>query len=170
MSHNEAPQARLTTVASFPANSFLENLAVRADNSVLVTVMNRQELWYVPPFGGTQPVQPVCIHSFEHPLTGIVEVEPEIFYLLVGELYTTHEDYLYRLDLRRWVAGSAVRPEQVCRFPPEAKGLNGCCLLAPGVVLVADCFAGLIWRLDPAAGRGSPSGSGTTAWDTSRAR
>ena len=49
MSHNKAPQARLTTVAEFPENYFLENLAVRADNSVLVTAMNHKELWYAPP-------------------------------------------------------------------------------------------------------------------------
>jgi hypothetical protein len=33
----ETSQAILTTVAVFPPNSFLENLAVRADGSVLVT-------------------------------------------------------------------------------------------------------------------------------------
>ena len=34
------------------------------------------------------------------------------------------------------------------RFPEAARGLNGSCLLAPSVVLISDCFAGLIWRLD----------------------
>ena len=36
-------QARLTTVACFPKHSFLENLAVRADNSILVSVLNRKD-------------------------------------------------------------------------------------------------------------------------------
>jgi len=40
--------------ASFPANYFLENLALRADNSALVTAMNQKELWYVPPAPATQ--------------------------------------------------------------------------------------------------------------------
>ena len=34
------PTAQLTTVAQFPAGSFLENLAVRADGSMLVTELN----------------------------------------------------------------------------------------------------------------------------------
>ena len=43
----------------------------------------------------------------------------------------------------------------VLRFPDTARGLNGSCLLAPGVVLLADCFASLIWRVDlPADGSG----------------
>ena len=67
MSHNQAPQARITSVASFPTKYFLENLAVRADNSVLVTAMNNKELWYVPPSNGDAEVTPVCLFTFEHP-------------------------------------------------------------------------------------------------------
>ncbi len=156
MSHNQAPKARLTTIASFPAKYFLENLAVREDNSVLVTAMNKKELWYVPPAVGTGEVQPVCIYTFEQPTTGIVEVEPDVFLVLCGNLYTTHESFAHRLDLRSWEPGSAVTPEYLCRFPDKARGLNGCCLLGPNVVLVADSFASLIWRMDLASG-GEPS-------------
>jgi hypothetical protein len=42
-------QAKLTTIAVFPRHYFLENVAIRGDNSMLVTVMNKQELWYIPP-------------------------------------------------------------------------------------------------------------------------
>ena len=42
MSTETLPQAKLTTVASFPANYFLENLVVRADNSVLITALNHK--------------------------------------------------------------------------------------------------------------------------------
>jgi hypothetical protein len=50
MSPSPVPQVRLATVATFPKNYFLENLAVRADNSILVTALNHKELWYVPIF------------------------------------------------------------------------------------------------------------------------
>ena len=157
MSHNKAPRARLTTVATFPEKYFLENLAVRSDNSVLVTAMNHHELWFAPPFNGGDPVEAECIHTFEHPVTGIAEADPDIFYLLVGELYTTHEAYLYRLDLRCWTAGSPARPEKVCSFPKETRGPNGCCMVGPKTMLVADCFASLIWRLDLADDGAAPS-------------
>ena len=141
-------QAKLTTVALFPVKSFLENLAVRGDNSVLVTSMNAKELWYVPPSATALPVDPVRIHTFDQPTTGVVEVEPDIFLVSTSNLYTSHESYLHRLDLRGWQPGSPVNIETVFRFPEMARGLNGSCLLADGVVLIADCFASLIWRLD----------------------
>ena len=145
-------QAKLTTVACFPAGYFLENLAVRADNSVLVTAMNHGELWFVPAAGATLPVEPVRIHSFAQPTTGIVEVEPDVFYVSTSNAYTSHESYLHRLDLRGWSPGEAVRPQMALRFPEAARGLNGSCLIAPGTLLVADCFAGLIWRVEVPAG------------------
>jgi hypothetical protein len=41
MSTIASPKAELTTLATFRKNYFLENLAVRSDNSVLVTVLNQ---------------------------------------------------------------------------------------------------------------------------------
>ena len=152
MSNNKAPQARLTKVAEFPEKFFLENLAVREDNSVLVTVMNHRELWYVPPAPTGGIVDPVRLHTFDQPTTGLAEIEPDVFLMLAGNLYTTHESFIYRIDLKGWTPGQPIRPELFCRFPSEARGLNGCCLLTPGVLLVADCFASLIWRVDFAEG------------------
>ena len=43
-----APAAELTTVAVWPIGSFLENVAVRADGSMLVTELLKKQLWYVP--------------------------------------------------------------------------------------------------------------------------
>ena len=148
MPSENTPQAKLTTVAFFPRHYFLENLAVRRDNSVLVTAMNHNELWYVPSVSGSVPVEPFVLFTFGEHTTGIVEVEQDVFYISTGNLYTTHESYLHRLDMRNWSPGEAVNPEMVLRFPEIARGLNGSCLLAPGVILLADCFASLIWRVD----------------------
>ena len=141
-------RATLTTAALFPAKSFLENLVVRQDNSVLVTCVTTKELFYVPPWTGTGSVEPVRLHCFEQLPTGVIEIEPDIFLICTGNLYTTHESFIYRLDLRDWHPGSPVTSELVFRFPDTAKAPNGMCLLAPGVALVADCFASLIWRVD----------------------
>ncbi len=58
------PQAKLTTVACFPDHSFLENLAVRVDSSILVSVLNRKELWCVPSPTADLPAEPVLMHTF----------------------------------------------------------------------------------------------------------
>jgi hypothetical protein len=154
MPHDSKRQAKLTAIASFPRNYFLENVAVRADNSLLVTVVNPKELWYVPPTSGRVPVEPSLLFTFAQPVLGIAEIDPNIFYVCTSNAYTTHESYLHRLDLREWTPGSSVDPQEVLEFPKSARALNGCCLLAPNVILVADSMAGLIWRVDlPKDGR-----------------
>ena len=159
MTNNKAPQAHLTTIATFPENYFLENLAVRADNSVLVTAATRRELWYVPPSVTDTPVKPVCLHTFDQLTLAIVEVEPDVFCLSTSNLYTTHESYLHRIDLRGWHPGAPIKPELWFTFPEDVRGPNGACLLAPGVMLVADCFASLIWRIDLNGRNGKPQAS-----------
>ena len=152
------PQAKLTPVAYFPKEYFLENLAIRSDNSVLVSAMNHKELWYVPSVHGPVPVEPVCIYTFSEPTLAIVEIEPDIFYVSTGNIYTTHEGYLHRLDMRGWAPGQPLKLATVFQFPDTARGLNGACLIAPKVMLVADSFASLIWRVDlPAEDGGRPT-------------
>lgn len=153
MPSKTASLAKLITIASFPDHYFLENIVIRGDNSILVTVMNHRELWYIPRPTSNIPVDPVLMHTFAQPTMGIVEVEPDVFYLAASNLYTSHESYLYRLDLNGWLPDKSVNSEIILDFPEPVRGLNGCCLIAPRVILVADCFAGLVWRVDlPADG------------------
>jgi sugar lactone lactonase YvrE len=79
---------------------------------------------------------------------GIVETQPDIFYVSASDIYTWTESRLYRLDLNGWRPGQAIRPEAVLRFPQPNRGLNGSCVVAPGIILLADSWAGLIWRVD----------------------
>jgi hypothetical protein len=137
-----AALADISPIASFPPHFFLENLAVRADGSILVTVLNRKQLWYVPAPDGGPPVTPVLVHTFDGFAMGIVETEPDIFYV-----NTLDQATLERFDLRGWIPGAPVKPTRVLTFDRPA-GLNGACLLAPRVILLADSLAGLIWRVD----------------------
>lgn len=142
------PTVSLTPVAYFPQKYFLENLAVRRDGSVLVTAVLQKELWCVP---GPEPrveAPPVLVHRFEHLVSGIVEVEPDVFIVNLSDAYTSHESHLARVDFTNWRPGDPVSPEIIYTFDDRAGGLNGSSLLAPGVMLVADSFAGLIWRID----------------------
>ena len=142
------PEVTLTPVARFPEKYFLENLTVRADGSVLITALLQKQLWHVPGPAPRTLTEPVLVHTFDHPVTGIVEAEPGVFVLSLTEGYTTHESHLVRLDLNGWTPGRPVTPEVICTFDDRVRALNGSCLLGPGVMLLADCFAGLIWRAD----------------------
>lgn len=149
--------ARVNTVAFFPVNYFLENLVVRADNSVLLTALNQRELWYVPPGTTTATVTPILLHTFEQLTVGISEIQPDVFYLCTSNLYTDHQSSLHCIDLRNWNPGDPVQPHKVLDFPNEAKALNGCCLIGTRTILVADSIAGLIWRIDIPAGGETPT-------------
>src|SRR6516225_8499401 len=154
MHTQEASTAKLTTVAVFPENSFLENLAVRADGSILVTEILQRQLWYVPP--GSVPDEPVPVHTFGQFTMGIVEAGPDVFYINTSDPFTAHKSYLHRLDLRHWNPGEPVRAETVLEFPAQAGGLNGSCLLGPGVIVLTDSLADLIWQVDLAPATASP--------------
>jgi hypothetical protein len=141
------PKVTVTPVTHLPKKYFPENLAVRADGSVLITVLLSKELWLVPaPARGLR--EPVLVHRFDHLTTGIVEVEPDVFVVSLSELYTTHESHLVRIDLNGWTPGTPVNPEIIYTFNEMARALNGSCTFGPSSMLVADCFAGLIWRVD----------------------
>jgi hypothetical protein len=137
-----AALADISPIASFPPHFFLENLAVRADGSILVTVLNRKQLWYVPAPSGGQPVNPTPVHTFDGFAMGIVETEPDIFYVS-----TVNPTTLQRLDMGGWPPGAPVKPTRVLTFDQPA-GLNGACLMDPHIILLADSLAGLVWRVD----------------------
>jgi hypothetical protein len=144
------PAVTLTPVAYFPEGYFPENLAVRADGSVLVTMLQggRKELWCVPRPEPHAEVPPVLVHTFENLILGIAEAEPDVFIVSLSDMYTTHESHLARVDLNGWTPGKPVKPEIIFTFDHRARGLNGSTMLGPGVLALADCFAGLIWRVD----------------------
>jgi hypothetical protein len=156
----------LTPVAYFPEKYFLENLAVRADSSVLVTAVLQKELWCVPNPQLGPHVPPVLMHAFKHPVTGIVEVDSEVFLVSMTEGYTSHESHLVRIDLTGWTPGDPVTAEIVFTFDDRVRALNGSCLLGSNTVLAADCFAGLIWRVDLAPGARSATARVWLAHDT----
>ncbi len=139
--------AKLTTIAIFPEHVMLENLAVRADGSILVVASPQRQVWYVPAATGRLPVEPFLLHTFDEGqlAQSLVEAEPDLFYIA-----TYGQATLHRLDLRSWTFGETVSPTKVLDFELPA-GPNGSCLLAPGVMLFADCVEGLIWRVDLSA-------------------
>lgn len=137
-----------TTVASFPKGSFLENFIVRSDNSLLVTSLKSKELWYVPPPDPSKEVQPRLLCSFEQAPMSLVEPMGDVFYLSTTDGYNTHASSLYRIDLRHWKSGDPVKPQAILSFPSAVRALNGSCLIGPRTILIADCFASLILRVD----------------------
>lgn len=141
------PQAELTVVAEFPEKFFLENMAVRSDGSMLVSVQNRKELWHIPAPGKDLPVAPTLLHGFEFNTAFVVEWQPDLFLLGVADVYETRQARLYAIDLRGWTPNQHIKPRLLLEFPRPWVGLNGGCMIAPNVLLAAG-MANLIWRVD----------------------
>lgn len=143
------PDTVISPVASFPKGSFLENLAVRSDGSILVTSLLHKQLWLVPNTPPGSVVDPILVHTFGHPVTGIVEIEPDMFIVCLTEGYTTHESHLARFSLADWTPGEPLSLELIATFDDQVRALNGCCLLGSRTILIADSFGpGRIWRVD----------------------
>jgi hypothetical protein len=155
MQTQDPSRAKLTTVAVFPRYSSLDNLAVRQDGSILVTAASQQELWHIPPADARPRAGPVLVHTFDQLASGLVETQPDVFHISTSDGHPAHESFLHRLDLQHWNPGEPVRAETVLQFGDPANGLAGSCLLAPGVILLADSLAGLIWRVDLPARHGN---------------
>lgn len=135
---------RLTEVASFPPGTFLENLAVRRDGSILVTVPFRRELWCIPPFPAGGARDPVRVATFDLSPMSVVETEPDLFYVATTSIGCGK---VHRLDLRSWSVGKSVDARLAVDIA-DCGWLNGSCLIAPGILLIADSFTSSIWRVD----------------------
>ncbi|KAH8703714.1 hypothetical protein BGW36DRAFT_355122 [Talaromyces proteolyticus] len=143
-------QTTATEIATFPPRYLLENIVVRHDGSIIITAYNQRELYYLPNPGQSE-VKPRLMYTFKDYPTGIVEATPDVFYIstvsiMRGKL-EGNPARLYKLDMRNFT-GDLPEPVLALTFPPEALGLNGSCALSPSVLLLADSWAGLIWRVD----------------------
>jgi len=81
---NKRLPAKISVVARFAPQSFLKNIAIRWDGSVFITVANPTPLNYLP-----NPSSTEVTHTFHSWVVDIVEVQPDIFYISVGDLVSS---------------------------------------------------------------------------------
>jgi hypothetical protein len=149
-------RAKVTVVAQFPPNYFLENIVVRHDGSILITVLNQKHLYYLPcPDSGLS--KPLLLYNFDTCPMGIVELEHDVFYISTVSIPGDSPNTLWRLDMSTFTTTSFPTPIAVFKFPPDSKILNGACALSSSVILCADSWADLIWRVDIPEDGSAPS-------------
>lgn len=91
-------------VWEFSDPTWVENLAVRSNGNLLVTLLSRPELYQIHPTGGA----PQLVHTFSQytGLLGIAEIESDVFAVVTGNvslttLTATKGMYFLLLHLRR---------------------------------------------------------------------
>lgn len=159
---NSAPRGEVQVLYRFSNNSWVENLAVRANGQILVSLLTGRELFLVDP---QHPGRASVVYNFTeaHAVTGIVEFEPDVFAVITGNYSFGTPNYgngtwtLWRVDLGGTgsgaVASSAPIVTKIVHIP-EAGLLNGVSLLSAErkTLLVGDSRVGVIYRVDTTTG------------------
>lgn len=125
-------------IYQFPNGTFVENIAVRSNGNLLVTLVNVPELWEINPSLPTAS-RANRIHAFNGSTmaTGIAEVRSDVFSVSSGS-----DIYLVNMNF------SPPTVEHLASL--QDTSLNGMAFLpAPGSkLLVGDTSAGLVWSVD----------------------
>jgi hypothetical protein len=165
---NESFKAPTHVIYEFPLGTWIENMAVRANGQLLVTLLNIPDLYLIDPFHANDTV---LVHSFPDALglSGIAEVTPDIFtvsssnFSLTGEL-VPNSAIAWNVDLRG-VSLSTSNPTTLNPAPAVSKIAslssvafpNGQCLLSSSssTVLIGDIKGGVVYRLNTLTGASS---------------
>ena len=144
----------IQTLQQFPKGTSVENIAVRANSQLLVTILTAPQLLQIDPNNKNRA--PILVHTFPNAttLTGITEFERDIFYIVASTINpnpltpVTGSGSVWEVDLRGFSTepGHEAKVKRVAVFP-DAILLNGMTTLSrkEGLVLVADSFKGVTW-------------------------
>jgi hypothetical protein len=152
-------------IHQFPNKTWVENLAIRHNGQILVTVLSAPELYQVDPFRTDSP--PILIHRIPGVmgLLGIVELQHDVFYVIAGNwsvvtLSTTNGSYsVWKVEMGsgKVLDGATDPPAIVSKVVdiPEGVFLNGMAVLneSRGLVVIGDAGAGQVFTLDVETGK-----------------
>ncbi|KAJ5861932.1 uncharacterized protein N7529_009242 [Penicillium soppii] len=144
--HRNHHDQLLREVYRFPNATWVENIAVRPNGNLLVTLVNTPEVWEIIPSGPLEQSRARLIHHFSDAqmATGITEITPDVYALIVS-------NHVWKLDLSK--KDGKVITTLINHIPIGS--LNGMAVLnkEAGLVVIADCQLGLAWRLDTTSGK-----------------
>ncbi|KAE9380752.1 hypothetical protein N431DRAFT_433016 [Stipitochalara longipes BDJ] len=158
------------TVHQFPNGTWAENIAVRTNGDLLVTIVTSPLLYLISPLTSSQnPASPqtaTLIHNFSPfaAVLGITSTHPDQFYAIVGNLslsplnaalgsYTVWSISLTSYNL---LTNTGASIHQLAALP-SAGLLNGLSTLstAQNLLVLADSIYGAIWLLNTQTGASS---------------
>ncbi|KNG47824.1 six-bladed beta-propeller -like protein [Stemphylium lycopersici] len=154
-----ASQGSAHTVFQFDNGTWLENIAVRSNGNLLVTLIDRPELYQIDPFHNTATlVTNLEDEADALSLLGITEMAPDVFVFIAGNFSIARAasdpaSYsIWQVDFNR---GGKCEKVSVIEKLPEASFLNGMTALnrQEGTVLISDSVRGLVWRLNVWTGK-----------------
>lgn len=154
---NIEPKVKVETLYQFPNNgSWVSNIVLRSDDTLLLTRLDAPEVWSVDTTSGNATLA----HSFPNATScfGISEIDDDVFAVVVGNFSTkTYAPTPGSFSLQKldFATGDKKGPavSNIAALP-EAQALNGMASFTKGsnLVLIADSPKGVAWKVDTKTG------------------
>jgi hypothetical protein len=151
--------AQVRLVYQFPKPTWLENLAVMGNGSILATELTTPKLWLFNPF---QESKPTLVHEFAGylGLLGVVETDPNVFAVVSGNFsLSVPTSYpgtysAWKVDMGNDSKPAKAKISKIADIP-EAAFLNGISYLekSQNALLHADSTLGVVFRQDLDSGK-----------------
>ncbi|UPK89407.1 hypothetical protein LCI18_000342 [Fusarium solani-melongenae] len=150
-------ESAVRLIHEYPLGTFVENIAVRPNGELLVTLPFLAEAHSINPLGSNPT--PKVLHRFEgvNSVFGIAEYDHDVYAVSGGNFSTTEGTVLgtYRVDSLNLTQATPLA-SKIADFP-SAQFLNGMTALprwgrGPRNVLVNDVMGGVVYNLDPVSG------------------
>jgi hypothetical protein len=136
------------TLHQFPNGTWVENIAVRQNGNLLVTLVNVPELWEINPSATGDGERARLVHRFEgaEMANGISELSHDQFAVIASNT-------IWNVTFSG-ASGSDVFVSRIANMFAGTGTLNGMATLDAqrGSVLIADSEWGLVWHLDTYTG------------------
>ncbi|CZR65099.1 uncharacterized protein PAC_14999 [Phialocephala subalpina] len=147
------PELPSKVIHQFPLPTWIENLAVRSNGDLLLTILTSPELYLLNP---SDPKEAVLVHKFEDVLglSGVVEVKEDVFYV-AGSNYSLAtfsnegSSFVWEVDMTSFSKGSKANIKKIAHL--TSAGLpNGMELFSKdeGTVWIADSQIGVVWKVN----------------------
>jgi hypothetical protein len=143
------------TIFQLEKGTWIENIAVRSTNDLLLTLLSTPDLYTFTPSSSESSL----LHTFPNAtgLLGISETTPDVFAVIAGNFSLSTVSSVpgtysvWRVDFRH---GPSPAISKIANIP-EASILNGMTTLpaCPEKILLSDNVLGLVWRLDTITGK-----------------
>jgi hypothetical protein len=146
--YETSAMAKAEVVYQFEKGTWVENLAVRSNGNLVVTLVDRPEVWEINP--SVNPATGHRIHRFPDAvqINGITETKPDHFVVAIGG------DPFLGTIMKKWTVAEinmAADPPAVrivIEDVASARLLNGIARLNESTVLIADTLKGSVWQVD----------------------
>ncbi|KZP21480.1 hypothetical protein FIBSPDRAFT_953744 [Athelia psychrophila] len=144
-----SPGVTTASIGKLPNGAWAENLAVRANGQLLVTLLTAPEIYQIDPFGSHETKLVETLPIGTGGLLGITEIQHDVFAVVAGNISLSGSFSVWKVDVNHTPA----RSTKIADVPPAVL-LNGATSLNENgsAILVADAGAGVVYRVDTETG------------------